>query len=126
MVLYMAKPKNKKEYHVAWNAWERCCKKVDSQGEHFAGIHNRFLRDPAYRESQLAIEWTERKCKELDELAKEDHTYKLTPEEKKKILRTMVSHLEQIRQKWTYGTSIRFLSCCLCEKSSTLRVRRTS
>ena len=37
-----------------------------------------------YRESQLAIGWTELKCKEWDELAKEDHTYHLTPEEKKR------------------------------------------
>ena len=79
---------------MAWNAWKRCCKKVDSQGEHFAGIHDRFLRDPVYRESQLAIGWTEHRCKEWDELAKEDHTYRLTPEEKKS------------RQKWAYETSI--------------------
>ena len=69
------------EYHVAWNAWKRCCKKVDSQGEHFTGIHDRFLRDPVYRESQLATRWTEQKCKEMDELAKEDHMYHLSPEE---------------------------------------------
>ena len=73
-----------REYHLAWNAWKRCCKKVDSQGEHFTGIHDRFLRNPVYRESQLAIGWTEQKCKEWDELAKEDHTYHLTPEEKKR------------------------------------------
>ena len=48
------------------------------------GIHDRFLRDPVYRESQLAIGWTEQKCKEWDELAQEDHTYKLTPEEKRR------------------------------------------
>ena len=48
-----------REYHLAWNAWERCCKKVDSQGGHFTGTHDRFLRDPVYRESQLAIGWTE-------------------------------------------------------------------
>ena len=72
------------EYHVAWNAWKRCCKKVDSQGEHFTGMHDRFLRDPIYRESQLAIGWTEEQCTEWDELAKEDHTYHLTPEEKKR------------------------------------------
>ena len=53
-----------REYHVAWNAWKRCCKKVDSQGEHFTGIHDRCLRDPVYRESQLAIGWAEQKCKE--------------------------------------------------------------
>ena len=64
-----------KEYHLAWNAWKRCCKKVDSQGEHFTGTHDRLLRYPVYRESQLAIGWTEQKCKEWDELAKEDHTF---------------------------------------------------
>ena len=66
---------------MAWNAWKRCCKNVDSQGEHFTGIHDRFLRDPVYRESQLAIGWKEQQCKEWDELAQEDHTYRLTPEE---------------------------------------------
>ena len=40
------KTEEQKEYHIAWNAWKRCCKKVDSQGEHFTGIHDRFLRDP--------------------------------------------------------------------------------
>ena len=77
------KTEEQTEYHIAWNARKRCCKKVDSQGEHFTGIHDRFLRDPDYRELQLAIGWTEQKCKEIDELAKEDHTYHLTPEENK-------------------------------------------
>ena len=54
------------------------------QGEHFTGIHDRFLRDPVYRESQLAIGWTEQQCKEWDELAEEDHTHRLTPEEKRR------------------------------------------
>ena len=45
------------------------------------GIHDRFLRDPVHLESQLTIGWTEQKCKEMDELAKEDRTYHLTPEE---------------------------------------------
>ena len=45
------------------------------------GIHDRFLRGPVYRESQLAIGWTEQKCKEMDELAKENHTYHLATEE---------------------------------------------
>ena len=75
------KTEEEKEYHKAWNAWKRCCKKVDSQGGHFTGIHDRLLRYPVYRESQLAIGWTEQKCKEMDELAKEDHTYHPSPEE---------------------------------------------
>ena len=75
------KTEEQKEYHTAWNAWKRCCKRVDSQGEHFTGIHDRFLRDHVYRESHLAIGWTEQKCKETNELAKEDDKYHLTPEE---------------------------------------------
>ena len=59
--------------YLVWNAWKGCCKKV--------GIHDRFLRDPVYRESQLAIGWTEQKCKEMDELAEEDHTYHLSTED---------------------------------------------
>ena len=68
------KTKEQKEYHIAFNAWKRCCKKVDSQGDLFAGIHDRYLRDPVYRESQLAIGWTEQKCTEMDDLAKQNHT----------------------------------------------------
>ena len=84
MVLDTAKPKNKQEYQKAWNAWKRCCKKVDSQDGHFSGIRDRILRDPVYRESQLAIGWTEQKCKEMDELAEENHTYHLSTEEIKR------------------------------------------
>ena len=75
------KTEEQKEYYIAWNAWKRCCKKVDSQGGDFTGIYDRFLRDPVYRESQLAIGWTEQKCKEWDDLAKEDRTYHLSTEE---------------------------------------------
>ena len=39
------KTEEQREYQKAWNAWKRCCKRVDSQDEHFKGIHDRFLRD---------------------------------------------------------------------------------
>ena len=38
----------------------------------------------------------------MDELAKENHAYHHSTEEFNKIPRTMVSHLEQVRQKWVY------------------------
>ena len=44
-------------------------------------------------------------------------TYHFTTEELKKIPRTMVSHLEQVRQKWAYATSTQFSSCCLSQKT---------
>ena len=48
------------------------------------GIHDRFLRDQVYRESQLKIGWTEQKCIEIDELATQDHSYRLSREEFKR------------------------------------------
>ena len=71
MVLDTAKLTNRKSTKKAWNVWKRCCKRVDSQGEHFKGIHDRFLRD-------------QQKCIEMDELAKQNHTYHLSTEEFKK------------------------------------------
>ena len=81
MVLDTAKIEERREYHIAFNAWKRCRKRVVSQDEHYKGIHDRFLRDQVYRESQLKIGWTEQKCIEMDELAKQDHTYHLSEEE---------------------------------------------
>ena len=78
------KTEGQKEYHIAFNAWKRCSKRVDSQDEHFKGIHDRFLRDPVYHESQLKIGWTEQTCTEMDELAQQDHTYRLSKEEFKR------------------------------------------
>ena len=84
MVLDTIKTEVQKEYQKAWNTWKRCCKTVDSQGEHFKGIHDRFLRDQVYRESQLQIGWTEQNCMEMDDLAKQNHTYHLSTEEFKR------------------------------------------
>ena len=104
-----------REYQIAWNAWKRCCKKFDSQGGHFPGIHDRFLRDPVYRESQLAIGWTEQKCKEWDEFAQKDHTYRLTPEEYRRYQGQWYLTLNKSGKKWAYETSIRFSIRCLHE-----------
>ena len=78
------KTEEQKEYQKALNARERCRETVDSQGEHFKGIHDRFLKDQVYRESRLKIGWTEQKCMEMDELAQRDHTYRLSKEEFKR------------------------------------------
>ena len=57
-----------KEHFVAHNARKRCIKKS------FDGIHDRFQRDPVFRDSQLKIGWTEEKCIAMDKLAQEDHS----------------------------------------------------
>ena len=83
MVLDMAKPKNRQSTIWLGIRGIDAARKF-TQGEHFTGIHDRLLRDPVYRESKLAIGWSEQKCKEWDEFAKEDHTYRLTLDEKKR------------------------------------------
>ena len=55
------KTEAQKQYHIAFKAWKRCRKRVDGQDERYEGIHDRLLRDPVYRDSQLKIGWTEQK-----------------------------------------------------------------
>ena len=64
-----------KEHFVAHNARRRCLKNK------FEGIHDRFQRDPTYRDAQLKIGWTEEKCIEMDKLAQEDQSYCPSSEE---------------------------------------------
>ena len=44
-------------------------------------MHDRFLRDQVFRDSQLKIGWTEQKCIEMDKLAQEDHSNRLSRDE---------------------------------------------
>ena len=112
------KTKEQTEYQMAWNAWKRCCKKVDSQSEHFTGIHDRFLTDPVFRESQLAIGWSEQKCKEWDEPAKEDNTYKLTPEERRRYRGQWHLTLNKEGKKTNTTRTRSFLRRLLLQRSS--------
>ena len=64
-----------KEYYVAHNARKICLKRT------YEGIHDRFQRDPVYRDSQLKIGWTEEKCIAMDKLAQGDHSYCPSSEE---------------------------------------------
>ena len=45
------------------------------------GIHDRFLKDPVFRESQLEHDRTEEVCIQMDKDAQKDFTYRLTQEE---------------------------------------------
>ena len=47
------KTKEQKNHHIAHNLRKRCIKRG------FEGIHDRFLKDPTFRESQLEIDRTE-------------------------------------------------------------------
>ena len=120
------KTEERREYHTAWIAWKRCCKKVDSQGEHFTGIHDRFLRDPVHRESQLAIGWTEQKCKERDELAQEDHAYRVPPEEKRRYQGQWYLTLNKAGKNGPMKLRSDFRAAVLMKKRSKPRIRRTS
>ena len=70
-----SKTEAQKEHFVANNARKRCIKK------NFEGIHDRFQRDPVYRDSQLKVGWTKEKCIAMDKLAQEGHSYCLSCEE---------------------------------------------
>ena len=72
---YGKKPGNK-EYYVSNFLKRRKCKKRD-----FQGIHDRFIRDEQFRSRMIQIGRTEENCRQMDDLANEDHTHHLTPQE---------------------------------------------
>ena len=58
------------EYHTAKQLKKRCKKK------HFQGIHDRFIRDPEFRNRIFSNHRDEELCRRWDALADEDHTPK--------------------------------------------------
>ena len=117
------KTAKQKEYHIAWNAWKRCCKRVDSQGEHFKGIHDRFLRDQVYRESQLLIGWDRAKVHRDGRTGKSKSHVPSLYRGIQKIPRTMVSHLEEVRQKRAHARLRPDFRAAVSQKRSSSRVR---
>ena len=55
--------------------WEICIK------TYFEGIHDRFLKNPEFRESQLEHDRTEEVCIQTDEIAQKDFSYHVTQAE---------------------------------------------
>ena len=58
------------------NSLKKKCKK-----KFYLGIHDRFIRDEKFRKNMFDTGRTEEMCRKMDELADEDHTHHLTPEE---------------------------------------------
>ena len=71
---YGKKPGDK-EYYIAHQLKKKCKKK------NFLGIHDRFIRDEKFRKNMFDNGRTEEICRQMDDLADEDHTHHLTPEE---------------------------------------------
>ena len=71
---YGKKPGDR-EYYIA-NSLKKKCKKY-----YYLGIHDRSIRDEKFRKKMFDTGRTEEMCRKMDELANEDHTHHLTPEE---------------------------------------------
>ena len=69
------KTKEQRDYHIAHNLRKRCIKRG------FEGIHDRFLKDPEFRESQLRIDRIEEVCIQMDKDVQKDFTYRMTEDE---------------------------------------------
>ena len=61
-------------YFKSSNAWKRCRKHQDESGQNFAGILDRFQRDPVYRKSQ-DIGCTEAMQRNGREITRRSHIY---------------------------------------------------
>ena len=64
-----------KEYHTANKLAKKCRKRE------YESIHDRYIRDKAFRRAMIDHGRTEQMIIEMDKLAKEDHSYKASKEE---------------------------------------------
>ena len=71
---YGKKPGDK-EYYIAHQLKKKLKKK------NFLGIHDRFIRDEKFRKNMFDNGRTEDVCRQVVDLADEDHTHHLTPQE---------------------------------------------
>ena len=71
---YVKEPGDR-EYFTANQMKKRCKKKF------FQGIHDRFIRDPEFRNRMIENHRDEELCRRWDALADEDHTHHLTAQE---------------------------------------------
>ena len=69
------KTKEQRDHHIAHNLRKRCIKR------NFEGIHDRFLKDPEFCESQLEHDRTEEVCIQMDKDVQKDFTYHMTQAE---------------------------------------------
>ena len=71
---YGKKPGDR-EYYIAHQLKKKCKKKF------FQGSRDRFVRDEQFRSRMNGIGRTEDLCRQMDDLADENHTHHLTPQE---------------------------------------------
>ena len=75
MAIDMGRLKNKETIMLPIILRKRCIKR------NFEGIHDRFLKDPVFRESHLEYDRTEEVCIQMDKDAQKDFAYHMTQAE---------------------------------------------
>ena len=53
----------------------------EMQEERFLRIHDRFIRDERFRKNMIELGRSEEICREVDKLANDDHTHRMTEDE---------------------------------------------
>ena len=71
----IGKTKEQRDHHIAHNLRKRCNKR------NFEGIHDRFFKDPVFRESQFENDRDGEVCIQMDKDAQKDFTYRMTQDE---------------------------------------------
>ena len=105
------------EYFIV-NSFKKKCKK-----KNFLGIHDRFIRDEKFRKTMIELGRTEEVCREMDKLAKEDHTH-FAPAEEIRVyrdnwwIRSNFADTMFVRHRVDFKEALFF-----CDASRTKRIR---
>ena len=99
-----------KEYFTANQLAKKCRKKK------YDSIHDRYIRDKAFRKAMIEVGRSEQMIIEMDKLANEDHTYKASKEEIEFYrgnwwIHTNVAHVDSYRQGTNPNLKVRCQQC---------------
>ena len=111
------KTEEQKEYQIVWDAWKRAASEWTLKVNMSQVFTIAFLETKSIVNHNSQLAGQNQSAKSGTNLhQKTIHIVSL--QRNSKIPRTLVSHLEKVRQKRDYATSTRFSSCSLSQKPS--------
>ena len=125
MVLKMAIPKNRKSTILPGMRGIDAAKEMTLKGNILQVFTIVFSETKSFVNHKSQLDGQNKKCIQMAELAKQDHTYHFSKEELKRYQGQWYLTLNKSGKKRAYATSTRFSSCSLSQKPSSPRVRRT-
>ena len=115
---YGKKPGDR-EYYIAHSLKKKCRK-------YYLGIHDRFIRDEKFRKNMIDNGRTEEICRQMDDLADEDHTHNFNSRRNSRLQKQLVDSFEHNWFRYNANPAQIWLQTSIVYLATVKRQRRWS